>query len=79
MKSGFPDTKRLILSATSSLFDPLGFAAPYVIKAKPIIKELWRRQIDWNEELPGEILQSWQSWKDGLKLSQIIEVPRWYR
>ena len=78
VKSGFPDTKRGILSATSSVFDPLGLAAPYVIKAKLIIQELWRRQTDWDEELPDEILRSWQSWKDGLKSSQIIAVPRWY-
>ena len=65
MKSGFPDTKRGILSAASSVFDPLGFAAPYVIRGKLIIQEmmdqLWRGQIDWDEELPDEILQSWQS------------------
>ena len=78
VKSGFPDTKRGILSATSSVFDPRGFAAPYVIKAKLIIQELWRSQIHWDEELPDEILRSWQSWKDGLKSSQIIAVPRWY-
>ena len=78
VKSGFPDTKRGILSATSSMFDPLGLAAPYMIKAKLIIQELWRRQIDWDEELPDEILQSWQSWKDGLNMPQVIAVPRWY-
>ena len=66
------------MSATSSVFDPLGFAAPYVIKAKLIVQELWRRQIDWDEELPDEILRGWQSWKDRLKSSQVIAVPRWY-
>ena len=77
VKSGFPDTKRGILSATSGVFAPLGFAVPYVIREKLIVQELWRRQIDWDEELPDEILQSWQSWKHGLKSSQIIAVPRW--
>ncbi|XP_022783263.1 uncharacterized protein LOC111324045 [Stylophora pistillata] len=56
-KSKFPNTKRGILSATSSVFDPLGLAAPYVIKAKVIIQELWRRQIEWDSELPNDILQ----------------------
>jgi len=45
MRSEFPNTKQGILSATSSVFDPLGIAAPYVIKAKLIIQELWRRHI----------------------------------
>lgn len=48
------------------------------MKAKLIIQELWRRHIEWDEELPDDILQRWQSWKDGLKTSQIIAVPRWY-
>ena len=78
VKSEFPNTKRGILSATSSVFDPLGLAAPYVMKAKLIIQELWRRHIEWDEELPDDILQRWQSWKDGLKTSQIIAVPRSY-
>ena len=78
VKSEFPNTKRGILSATSSVFDPLGLATPYVMKAKLIIQELWRRHIEWDEELPDDILQRWQSWKDGLKTSQIIAVPRWY-
>ena len=67
VKSEFPNTKRGILSATSSVFDPLGIAAPYVIQAKLIIQELWRRHIAWDDVLPNDILQKWQSWKEGLK------------
>ena len=44
VKNEFPNTKRGILSATSSVY-PLGLAAPYVINAKLIIQELWRRQV----------------------------------
>ena len=78
VKSEFPNTKRGILSGTSSVFDPLRLATPCVMKAKLIIQELWRRHVKWDEELPDDIFQRWQSWKDGLKTSQIIAVPRWY-
>ena len=67
LKQDFPDTKRGILSATSSVFDPLGLAAPYVIKAKLILQELWRLHLDWDDPFPEVILHSWRSWKCGLK------------
>ena len=51
---------------------------PYVIKAKLIIQEPWRRHIAWDDELPNNILQKWQSLKEGLKASQTIMIPRWY-
>lgn len=54
MRSEFPNTKRGVLSATSSVFEPLGLAAPYVIKAKLIIQEYWSRQIKWDEVLPND-------------------------
>lgn len=78
VKSEFPNTERGLLSATSSVFDPLGIAASHVIKAKLIIQELWRRNIEWDDELPNDILQKWQSWKEGLKASRTIMIPRWY-
>ena len=78
MKSEFPNTKRGISSATSSVFDPLGIAAPYVIKAKVIIQELWSRHIAWDDELPNDILQKWQSWKEGFKASRTTMIPRCY-
>jgi len=78
VKGVFPNTKRGILSATSSVFDSLGSAVPYVVKAKLIIQELWRRNIDWDNKLPDDILQKWQSWKVGLKDSRTIMIPRWY-
>ena len=62
----------------SSVFDPLGIAVPYVIKGKSIIQELWRRQIHWDDELPEDILQKWQSWRESLKSLQTIMIPRWY-
>lgn len=42
-----PATKRGILSVVSSLFDPLGFLAPYVLPVKVLLQELWRQKVGW--------------------------------
>ncbi len=39
---GKPVTKRGVLSTNSSIYDPLGFASPFVLKAKAIFQELCR-------------------------------------
>ena len=43
-------TKRVVLSFFSKLFDPLGFAAPYVLQAKCLFLEL-----GWDDEVPLNI------------------------
>ena len=40
-----PMTRRGIVSAVYSLFDPLGFIAPYVMKAKLLLQTLSRKRL----------------------------------
>ena len=44
-------TKRSFLRTTATLFDPLGFLAPFIIRAKVVMQEIWRKGFDWDEEL----------------------------
>ena len=39
------------MSVVFSLFDPLGFIAPYIMKAKPILQMLSRKKIGWDKPL----------------------------
>ncbi|XP_011705715.1 PREDICTED: uncharacterized protein LOC105460917 [Wasmannia auropunctata] len=39
-------TKRVVLAETARLFDPLGWIAPVVIRAKILIQALWMQRID---------------------------------
>ena len=63
----YSTTKRGILSAVSSVFDPLGFLTPFTLKAKLIIQEMWRQNLDWDEEVPIDILEVWKRWLEGTK------------
>ena len=40
-----PATKLGILSAISSLYDPMGFVCPVVLEAKKIMQRLWKLQL----------------------------------
>jgi hypothetical protein len=51
--SSKPTTRRGILSVVSSVYDPLGFVAPFILTAKRILQELCqKRQLDWDDEIP---------------------------
>jgi hypothetical protein len=53
------NTKRQILRAVSTLYDPLGFLSPIVLSAKRILQELWLVGVDWDQPIPDKIMQQW--------------------
>ncbi|XP_029166208.1 uncharacterized protein LOC114937014 [Nylanderia fulva] len=46
-----PITKRFILSQTAKLYDPLGWLAPVVVRAKIMFQTIWLRHLDWDQPL----------------------------
>ena len=46
-------TKRMILSQMNSIFDPLGLIAPFTIKAKFLMKNLWKQKLGWDDKILG--------------------------
>ena len=73
-----PITKRGILSTTSSLFDPLGFLSPFILKAKILLQELWRLNYEWDQEVDEKMLNHWNRWLDGAKKVSDIKLSRQY-
>lgn len=69
-------TKREILSVISQIYDPLGFISPVIITAKILLQKLWLCKIDWDDELPNNIIISWQTFLHSLKNLHSIRVPR---
>ena len=47
-----PFTRRGVLSTINSLFDPLGFAAPFSMQGRSILRELTTDTCDWDAPLP---------------------------
>ena len=58
-------TKREVLAAIASTFDPLGLVSPFTLHAKLLMQDLWKQQLSWDARLPEDDLQRWQCWKEG--------------
>ena len=59
-------TKRQIASQMAKVFDVLGWFAPVTVKSKHLIQQLWKRQIDWDKPIPGDLLDDWNKWNKEL-------------
>ena len=64
---GFEFTKRNVLRRTASVYDPLGFLSPYVIRSKLLIQKAWLEARDWDELLPTHHQREWTRWFRELK------------
>lgn len=71
-----PDTRRGILSLTSSLYDPLAFAATLILPAKVLLQELCRLDFGWDETLPNDTLVKWRAWLDDLPNLKLVSWLR---
>ena len=67
-------TKRQVLQAVASLFDPLGWFTPITLHGKVFIQKLWSTHKTWDENLPHAMIQEWKFIAQ--QLSRISEVER---
>lgn len=67
-------TKRTLLQQSASVFDPLGLIAPFTIRVKILFQSLWLSQVGWDENLPPDIQESWDSWRN--EASDFIDFKR---
>ena len=73
-------TKRSVLQDLASYsFDPPGFLTPFTVRAKVIMQDLWKQQLDWDEEISdGDVKNAWMAWREELRALPEISVPRCY-
>ena len=76
--NGLVITKRIVLSFIARLFDPLGFANPFVVSIKILFQELWKLGIDWDKEIPAEQAERFMEWCQGLQALTKWRISRCY-
>ena len=74
-----PLTRRGILSTVASLYDPLGFVAPFVLDGKRILQEMCRRGTSWDDPLPDALRPRWEYWRNDLFQLGELNIPRCYQ
>ena len=69
-------TKRSFLSATASVFDPLGFITPYTVQARILIQDMWIDGCDWDDPLPETVNSKVVNWYSDLAELSDLKIPR---
>lgn len=52
-------TRRIVTGKAHGVFDPLGLATPVTARFKLNLHDLCRLQLDWDDRIPDEYLESW--------------------
>lgn len=69
-------TKRQVLSETAKIFDPLGLLAPTVLLPKLLMQRLWQEKVEWDEEIPQEVLRTWNQFRSELSGVSEMKIDR---
>ena len=71
-----PISKRGMLSELSSVYDPLGFVAPFLLHGRKIIQILSQQELGWDEIVSDEVVKDWVKWKSKLPALENLRISR---
>ena len=75
-----PFTRRGVMSTISSIFDPLGFIAPFTLLAKKLLQDLCRNEdLDWDDDIPEDCRSKWLRWCGELPLLEQFHIDRCHK
>jgi len=72
----FVCTKRNVLKKVAALFDPLGFLAPFIVRAKILLQTMWIRGLEWDELLDTDLKHAVELWLSELSEFKNLQIPR---
>ena len=74
-----PLSRRGILSTVSSVIDPLGLVAPFILTGKRILQELCLDGVGWDDEIPDELRPQWEKWRAELPVLERLRIARCHK
>ncbi|XP_060802199.1 uncharacterized protein LOC132902161 [Amyelois transitella] len=69
-------TKRQVVSAIMSTFDPLGLIAPVLIQGKKLMQNIWRSGVGWDTEILASEEDEWRKYLQHMKTIEELTIPR---
>lgn len=69
-------TKRIVISTTCKLFDPLGLVSCTIIQAKILLQNLWIAKLDWDDPVPLPLAKQWFNFINNLHHISELSLPR---
>ena len=64
------------MSDIAKNFVPLGWRSPVTVKLKHIMQNIWQTNVDWDDKLPSDILESYLEWRFKLHALREIKLQR---
>ena len=77
--SDTPLTRRGILSSISSIYDPLGLVAPFLLKGRKILQHITAETSSWDDAVSEQHVQEWHQWRSSLPALESLEIPRCHK
>ena len=59
-------------------FDPLGFLAPFTLKAKLLIQSMCCKKLEWDERILVVLQRVWERWLQVISEIKGFEIKRCY-
>ena len=71
-------TKRSVIRHVSRIYDPLRYLSPVLIQAKVFMQDLWKRKLEWDEQLSPDLQSTWNTILKELNCATTTMIPRKY-
>ena len=69
-----PMTRRGMLATVASVYDPLGFIAPFTLIGKRILQSLCVEGTDWDDDVSVEVANEWHQWIESISDLDKVEI-----
>ena len=71
-----PMTRRGLLSLLSSVYDPLGLVAPFILEGRKIIQQLCLENKGWDDRISEQSEKEWYLWLKKLESLEGMKISR---